>query len=380
MPAQQLVIQDLLCNECNAAITEDNHVDGLQVCQDCIDTMTGYCEFCCDTFMNDSGMMYRAREFNAMPREYMRYDIGVICSGCVQTCENCGSDHEYESDMWDCCPEEEEHEDSGSLHYYSFRPALKFWALRGSLPTWSRHSRPSELYMGLEVEVEKARDYVQEMVRRDLTEDWFNPAFYYWKSDGSLGSRGAEMVTMPATLEAHRVVFPFKQLEWLHEQGARAWAYDTCGMHIHVSRSAFTAPHMWKFIKFQAYNSGWLTQIAGRESSQWASWRNETMRDASTKTKEYVKHDSDAFTNRYSALNFNNRDTVELRYFRSNISSHGIMRNIELVHGMWAYTGKMSVADYIRDGWQFGPFVDWMRSQPDTYGTIVQYIEREEIA
>jgi hypothetical protein len=236
--------------------------------------MTGYCDYCGYMYVVQSGDMCYARELGVEPHEYMRYDIGCICSACVQTCGECGSEYESEEDMWQCCPPDEDEPD-GELHYYSFRPALKFWILRGDVPTWSRYARSGELYMGLEIEIEKARQHVHQLVNDDPKEDWFDPNFYYWKSDGSLGIQGAEMVTMPATLEAHCAVFPFDKLELLHEKGARAWGYQTCGMHIHVSRTAFTAPHMWKFIKFQAYNSGKLARIAGRDSDQWASWLRE---------------------------------------------------------------------------------------------------------
>jgi len=382
MPASQLVMQDIVCTECNGVITEDNVIEGLGVCQECLETMTGYCDSCGEHYMSDSGDMSRAREFGVNSYSYMRFDLGTICASCVHNCPGCGSEFEYESDMWDCCPEDEDEEQSQELlHYYSFRPSLKFWSVRNGLLAWSRTPRAGELYMGLEIEVEKAADHVRIMVESDGTEDWYSPEFYYWKSDGSLSGQGAEMVTMPATLEAHTDRFPFEELEWLHDRGARAWAYQSCGMHIHVSRTAFGPAHMWKFIKFQLNNSDTFARIAGRNSVRWAAWDNTTMSDASRKTKDYVKNDiRNIYYERYSALNFNNVDTVELRYFRSNIAKHGILRNVQLVHAVWAYTKQMTIRDYIQHRWSFASFVDWMNTQPGVYGTLIEYIKKERIA
>ena len=378
MPAQQLAMQDLLCTECSIALDEDTrNNDSLQICDDCVTENTGYCEFCGETYMQDWLSAPRASEFGVNSFAIMLFIEGEpICSGCVQTCDTCGTQHAYESDMWECCPQE--NEDYG-LHSYSFRPSMKFWSVSGDVVKQAWYAKLDELYMGLEVEVEKAAEFVHQMVERDIYEDWHSPNFYYWKSDGSLSEEGAEMVTMPATLQAHKSKFPFEQLDWLHSQGARAWGYGSCGMHIHVSRSAFSGPHMWKFIKFQLHNAERLIGIAGRDSNQWASWRNDTMDDARVSAAKYTKNINrhSVFVNRYSALNFNNADTVELRYFRSNISRHGILRNIELVHGMWAYTAELTIKDLFQHGWSFSKFVDYMRNYPDVYGTIIQYIERE---
>jgi hypothetical protein len=380
MPAQQLAMQDLLCTECSTALNDDTRSnDLLQVCDECISENTGYCEFCGDYYMLDWDMSHRASQFGATRHAVIMHVQGeTICSNCTHPCPNCDTDYAYEESMWECCPEEENHE----LHSYSFKPSMRFWSGKGIALKQAWYPKPGELYMGLEIEMEKAAGYVHEMVDRDSQEDWHSPNFYYWKSDGSLSDSGAEMVTMPATLEAHKMRFPFEQLDWLHDKGARAWSYSTCGMHIHVSRSAFSATHMWKFIKFQLHNARALARIAGRDSTQWASWRNDTMDDARASAAKYTKdiRRQGVFANRYSALNFNNQDTVELRYFRSNISTHGILRNIELVHGMWAYTAEMDFASVFQHGWSFTRFVDYMRSYPTVYGNIIQYIEREGIA
>lgn len=383
MPGQQLVMQDIVCTNCNDVLTNDNIVDeDIGVCDSCRDEHVGYCNFCGDDYMVSAHMMHRADEFGVSSQyNHMVYvDDENLCTGCVSECSDCGTMYAYESDAWDCCPEPEQ----DRMHNYGFRPALKFWDSEFGIPIYKRQARPGVLYMGLEIEVEKCADYVREMTERDAEEDFYNPNFYYWKSDGSLGSQGSELVTMPATLWGHRDRFPFANLDWLHAQGARGWAYPSCGFHIHVSRSAFTGPHMWKFIKFQLHNSAIMSRIAGRDSHQWAAWDNMTMQNARRDAKKYAgmdwQNDRDSYPMRYSALNFLNMNTVELRYFRSNISKHGIMRNIELVHAMWAYTKQLTVRDLIAHGWSFSRFVGFLQQNLSDYGTIAEYINREGIA
>jgi hypothetical protein len=378
MTAQQLAMQDLLCTECSNVLNEDTRThENIQICDDCYYESVGYCDYCGYSYMQNFEDIGRFRDFGVNNHSHMLFVDGEhICSGCVHECPSCETLHTTQEMSWECCPEEDEQEEL--LHYYSFRPSMKYWNYKNGILSWGWTAKLGELYMGIEIEIEKVSRLVREAMEYDGTEDWHSPNFYYWKADGSLSMSGAELVTMPATLEAHARRFPFEQMDKLHKAGARAWAYEQCGMHIHVSRSAFGAAHMWKFIKFQLFNHDKLAIIAGRDSEQWASWGNETMSDARKSAKQYVKQ-GPAFANRYSALNFNNSDTVELRYFRSNIAPHGIMRNLELVHAMWAYTKQMTVRQYIDNRWSFTPFVEFMQDKPQ-YITIYRYIKNEGVA
>lgn len=379
--AQQLMIQNLVCTNCGVALSEDDLSEELQICITCVDEATTDCAFCGDRVMRMQSMVAQARTYGAMPFNHIRTGLDEeICTNCVSSCGNCGTEYTYEDDAAQCCPSEDsEHGDSDRMHYYSFRPSMKFWRMDTGSLTYGWRAKTSELYMGVEIEIEKCANYIRDMVEQDPREDWHVPNFYYWKHDGSLGYDGSELVTMPATLDAHKNRFPFRMLDELHEMGARAWAHSTCGMHIHVSRSAFTGPHMWKFIKFQLHNSSKIASISGRESAQWASWHNDTMEDARFTAAKYTKTPVvGRYPMRYSALNFSNEQTVELRYFRSNIAEKGIIRNLELVHGIWAYTKKLTIADLMVHGWSFDKFVEYLQDSPE-HSTITEYIKRERV-
>jgi hypothetical protein len=150
-------------------------------------------------------------------------------------------------------------------------------------------------------------------------------------------------------------------------------------MHVHVSRSAFTASHLWKFIKWQTENWEQCVQFAGRMSQQWASWNNETMDVCRTNTSKAVKGRGYAdWNNRYSAINIIPHQTVELRYFRPNLNKDGILRVIEFIQAIYDYTKQMSYSDVFNRRYNFELFKSFMEEK-DKYQYALNYINVNEI-
>lgn len=312
-------------------------------CQDC-----GHeCDTCCELHETE-----RAAEY---------------CCDPVRQCETCGEWHEDEMDARRCCV-------SADVHCYSFRPTLRFF----SGNEWTNFAIPKELYFGVELEMENVCSNLDAWYV-DASEDYDNPTFAFWKEDGSLGSDGAELVTMPATLDAFRHVFPWHALSELHRKGARAFHTGTCGMHVHVARSAFSAPHMWRFVKLQTKNVGMCESIAQRPSNSWARWSScGNVDDSGVPLPEYVKG-KDANDERYVAINFQNHATVELRYFRGNLVPESITAKLEFVHAMWKYTQKLGVSDVRNGALDSGAFLAWAREHETEYATFVRFISERGI-
>jgi hypothetical protein len=225
--------------------------------------------------------------------------------------------------------------------------------------------------MGLEIEVAKAFYYMTEFYHKS-SENYEDPRFIYAKEDASIGSDGVEFVTMPATLKAIETMFPWESFERLQQLGARAWGYDRCGMHIHVSRSAFSPSHLYKFMKFQLMNDTLCIAYAGRESG-FAHWYNSTMEDVKSKTSQYCK--TSTYGERYSAINITPRATIELRYFRSNITKEGILRNVQWVDAIYEYTKTMNITTPRLNRWNYEPFFEFLNNQPK-YNLAAKYVER----
>ena len=140
------------------------------------------------------------------------------CQSCVdwhaEWCETCGEYHD------------EDHEGRcNGIHDHSFTPHLTFF---GEAPA----------FMGLELETEWVShsgmaDGVRELNSR------FGDAVYC-KHDGSL-TNGFEIVSHPRSLESWQQFEALgSMLESLRLSGARSWNPETCGIHVHLSRDAFT--------------------------------------------------------------------------------------------------------------------------------------------
>jgi hypothetical protein len=380
MPAgQQVALEGLVCPHCETVINENTEAGWVDyVCVACADNFYCTCAWCDRVGMQNNtpnrprllpSVTSQVRNyFTRMSRHYYVEDADEMrCGDCIHVCPHCESIYGYEDNASTCC--EDEH---NFMHQYSYRPSMKFW-LNGDV--WHWRAQPNVLYMGMEIEAE----YVQpllERFHRVAQEDFAAESFVYVKSDGSLYENGAEFVTMPATLEAIRNRMPFDAFKWLRDNGARAWAMTTCGMHVHVSRTAFTPTHLWKFLKFQYINRDKCIQFAGRNSEQWANWDNDTMQEqCANSTAKVVKQGRATMTNRYSAINMNPSSTIELRYFRPNLLKPGILRVAEFIDAMYEYTKRMTVRDIVMNNAlrDWNSFRHWM-SEHSKYTNAVHYM------
>lgn len=288
-----------------------------------------------------------------------------ICTDCAYSCGDCGEYYHYEESMLECCVPE-----PSSINYYSYKPMYYFYSIEtdASVAFSSVRPKPGVLYMGAEIEIERMRDVADDFIANipDNKSD-----FVYLKEDGSLGSEGVELVTMPATLDAFEYMFPFKQLDWARANGARSFAYSNCGFHIHVSRSAFSPTHLWKFVQFQLKNPDLCQFVGQRGDVAYATWSFEQSEKNSI--PDYVKGKK-SNGRRYLAINFQNKHTVELRYFKGNILRSAIMKNLEFVDSMYEYTKNLSVRDIMNGALSRYRYQEWLNTT-GKYDNLRSFIE-----
>jgi hypothetical protein len=314
-------------------------------------------------FRNEHDYTTSARALSDDTNEY-------LCDDCYTSCENCGTVYAVYDNAVDCCVGEDHSE---YVRNYSYRPSFFFHSVSsGQVHVFGRPN-VGELYMGMEIEVEKMMPIADEFYR-SLT--FAQRDFMYMKTDGSLSEKGVELVTMPATIEAIKDRFPFEQLDVARAGGARSFYYDNCGFHIHVSRSAFTTTHMWKFAKFQIDNPLLCQTVGQRTTSSYASWHYE-YKDHSTVgdgLPSMVKGKSSNH-DRYVALNFQPRETVELRYFKGNILRAAILKNVEFVQSIYDYTKQLDVKDVVvRHALRSENYLDWLNKNSDAYPNLYSYV------
>lgn len=299
-------------------------------------------------------------------------------------CRECGDRWDTETEAENCCF-------SGihGVHEWDFRPNFRFWMTDADgTPYWAsgrgwQSSPPSDaLFIGVELETERGADAFPNFLANageDWEEDWEDPLFLYGKRDGSLcEDTGVELVTMPATLDAFQKVFPWDALAAWNNAGARSFHMGTCGFHVHVSRSHFSPTHLWRFVAWQMRNQSFCERLAQREHSRWARWQTlGEFREHGKALADVVKGKANN-GERYVAINFQNAETVELRYFRGNLRPEAIRTRVEFVDALAAFTREMGASDVVGGALSVPNFAEFVRANIHRYATLAAWIADNE--
>lgn len=158
----------------------------------------------------------------------------------------------------------------------------------------------------------------------------------YCKHDGSLEC-GFEIVSHPMTLDYHMNTMPWrdvtakaKELDYIsHKAG-------TCGLHIHVSRTAFGDTEqrqdacIARILFFFEKHWGELLKFSRRTQPQLEHWAarygyktepREILNDAKNRQSR----------NRYTCVNLTNTDTIEFRMFRGTLNLNSFLATLQFV-------------------------------------------------
>jgi hypothetical protein len=355
-------IDDLITTEydsmvCNDCVQICQRCDSIGSVDDCFQTVDGdytWCESCTErrAYFCDS-----CEEYNSNGTSYVTDRGEHWCTDCTDRgaywCEDC---EEYNADGCDRCCDDE---GGRVIHDYSYRPDAIFHST----------DKNERLFFGIEIEVEagsnlrEASHYAHQLEALDLA---------YLKHDGSLNN-GFEIVTHPMSHdffkdEAQELWDVLEQLRTHSAYRVKSWDTKTCGLHIHISRTGFSGgAHMHRFLNLVYSNPDFYSTLAGRTSDQWAKFTDINVREyerdsngervpdplggyqiVSKRTfahKLQPNHNSD----RYSAVNTNNRETLEMRIFRGSVNGETIKAQLDLAHASVEYTRTLTVQD-VREG------------------------------
>jgi hypothetical protein len=248
------------------------------------------------------------------------------------------------------------------------------------------------LYFGIEIEVEaKDGDYDirREAAKRAHTLE--DSQLAYLKNDGSINC-GFEIVTHPMSHdyymnEANELWETLEDLR--NKYDMKSWATRTCGLHIHISRTGFNGgAHMHRFLRLVYSNQTLYELLAGRSSSQWSKFDDVDKavpngQDESGYTQwKSVRSYKDKIqngrnTDRYSAVNTQNRATLEMRIFKGTINSGKVKSQINLAHASVEYTRTLTVKD-VRDGaLDAQHFVAYIMAHADIYPELAARLEKQ---
>lgn len=362
-----------LCEDC-----QSRYDDGeLRRCDNCgeytadyvipCDTDAVYCDDCASIncyHCDDCGDWYRYGH-------NVRSDDSItICDHCYDngwyTCEDCGclisEDHAYwtEDDDVYC---ESCFNDRGCclIHGYSYKPDPDFRK--------TDEDAKNPVYLGFELEAGDTEH--SEMIRAAEFIDE-TTALAYLKEDASIPSYGFEMVSHPLTYLYHKNKCSWEAiLHKMSECGLQSHdASRSCGLHVHVNRNALT-PNQWIIVDWFIHReqAKWET-IARRSSEYYAKFKQ--------------KHDDQKITtfygrgyDRYTAVNFTNRNTVEFRLFRGTLRYSTFIATLALVDALISWAKTIKTHDILCTGaWE--SYVETIKSDAK-YDVALEYLKEKQL-
>lgn len=313
-------MKETTCASCREPYPLDQLIEfeGEYYCSDCIGNETVICSRCENRIWNN-------------------YNSGTedvpLCQSCYDdyytSCTSCGrlirTEDAYYDDYEDddpYCRECHMQRVDRSIHDYYYKPLPIFYG-------------DGKRYFGVELEVDNAGedDDSADAVRGIAN---CRNTHIYCKHDGSLDD-GFEIVTHPMTLDYHRKQMPWgSMLNELRNMGYLSHKANTCGLHIHVNRTAlgdtpteqdaciarilyFFEKHWEELLKFSRRTHRQLERWAARYGYK-------------EQPKELLDHaKKDANNGRYACINLQNPDTIEFRIFRGTLKLNTIIATLQLV-------------------------------------------------
>lgn len=309
---------------------------------------------------------------------------GKHCTSCLNSCDACGEWYKYlDNTHWfadicgDCqddhyaCPQcssvhhfDDSVSSTDSEETFCSRCADRYWTYCGECSEWYADSsndecddvyrygvndysfkptpifhytpeKRSTTFFGFELEVEAVHETISrgvDIVREHATDD-----LVYLKGDSSLND-GFEIVTHPMTHDWAMEKFPWEMIEKLRRAGYRSWDTDTCGLHVHASRTSFIdRSHLWKWTYLINKNNRECIELAGR-NSHYAQFYGVKPTSDIVLRKEMPRE-------RYVAINLNPAHTVEVRIFRGSLRIPRVKTALDFMQSTIEFANKLTIRD-----------------------------------
>ena len=352
-----------ICEHCSEGMASDDSyfISGVQEywCDSCYTDDSFYCEACSENYSN------RYSSFNVEGSTYCEScndDNNWYCDDCDDYHSNDSSCENENPSGSNCCRMGR----SGSgIHDYSCKPSPIF---KGK----DKHG----VYLGFELETEYANGISNASAYASTELE----GVAYLKHDGSLNN-GFEIVTHPHTHLTYREdsAILWNTIEKLRTYyNARSWDTDSCGLHIHISRKGFSSgAHLHRFIALVYHNAPTMMKFAGRKS-RFARFNDVYTFDEYDRPVFSLKHKTGSpshyASERYSAVNTQNKDTIELRFFRGTMNTSGVLSSLDLAQAMVEYTRELRLDDVKLGALSWDWFADYVASNnglyPDLYSRL----------
>ena len=159
--------------------------------------------------------------------------------------------------------------------------------------------------------------------------------FLYIKHDGSLDD-GLELVSHPMTLDFHQQEMPWKSiLQEAIRLGYVSHQARTCGLHVHVDRTAFGETEeeqeavIARILFFVENHWNELLRFSRRTRAQMEQWAARYGRKDDPKA--VLDHAKRHEFERYKCVNLTNTRTIEFRMFRGTLKWNSFLATLQMV-------------------------------------------------
>lgn len=327
------------CESCDEIIErndiyfDDNTCETL--CRSCYDDLFTTCSRCEETTRRDN-LVYVG-------------GYGYCCEHCIEnfsTCYGCGryidAENAIEDDEGEIYCENCMNQRDG-IRSYSYKPNPIF-----------QGTAKDNFFMGFELEVDRTGDNADDRGKADTARKVQEKFKYLYCKDDSSLSYGFETVSHPFSwkwYQENKDDFS-KLLDIYRDNNWYSFEPGTCGIHVHISKRAFTSFHLFKFLKFfyNSRNFPFIKKISqrGKKNGYWGkdpeSATNDQMID-SAKYKKSIKQ------YRNTAVNLMPHKTVEIRIFRGTTHLQSFLKNLEFVRSTFQFTkeyppSKINLSSY----------------------------------
>ena len=312
--------EEFYCESCGISLPREQLIPfgDTMLCRDCLNDTTTFCSHCGDRISWDD---------NAGTSQV------ILCPSCrdryYTECDCCGAlIRQTDARYWDrgdeplCCGCYERAAKTRTIHDYYFKPDPIFY---GDGPR----------YFGVELEIDEAGE--DNSNARELLDRANRSAEHiYCKHDGSL-TDGMELVTHPMSLDYHKGQMPWAAvLGQAVQLGYQSHKARTCGLHVHISRLAFgeTVQQQDAAIARLLYffEKHWeeLLKFSRRTPRQLERWAARYgYKEQPAEILDHAK--KGGLGGRYSCINLQNCDTVEIRIFRGTLKYNTLIATLELL-------------------------------------------------
>jgi|TARA_R110002167_G_scaffold175184_1_gene374404 hypothetical protein len=190
------------------------------------------------------------------------------------------------------------------------------------------------------------------------------------KDDGSI-SNGFEIVSRPAMYHQHMKVYE----SFLDDLPDYIHPHKSCGMHVHISRKAFTSMGAGKLTEFinRQDNKNFMTLVAGRGST------NYQKPDSHYNITKPHHVDKGGYANRYNFVNLNNKATIELRIFSSPKNTKEFRIKMQFVNAMISYCQPAVLSGTIREQTHYKSFMSWLDKSKKEFKELHTHIKESSL-